>query len=94
MTAVFPELGRSNESNGGFDTREEFACSTLEGMLTESGGDENICLISRPTPEKLKDYDGDNLIMAFPLQFPYGIGGMDITEMREEVLGFIPICVV
>ena len=31
-------------------------------------------LISRPTRNILRDYQGDNLLRAFPLQFHYGIG--------------------
>ena len=35
-------------------------------------------LISRSTDTLLRDYEGLNLLKAFPLQFPYGIGGVDL----------------
>jgi hypothetical protein len=34
-------------------------------------------LIGHPTTNILRDYEGDNLSKAFPLQFPCGIGGLD-----------------
>jgi hypothetical protein len=30
--------------------------------------------MSRPTQHRLIDYQGDALLRAFPLQFPYGVG--------------------
>jgi hypothetical protein len=34
-------------------------------------------LLGSPTTNILRDYEGDNLTKAFPLQFPYGVGGLD-----------------
>ena len=52
---------------------------TLDRMMAECDRRE-ATLVNRPTTKILKDYQGDNLIMAFPLQFPYGIGSRDIEE--------------
>jgi hypothetical protein len=42
-------------------------------MMTECDGRE-AALVVRPTQSILRDYQGDNLMLAFPLLFPCGIG--------------------
>jgi hypothetical protein len=65
--------------------RSEFKELTLERMLAESDNRE-ATLVNRPTTTILNDYQGDNLMMAFPLQFPYGVGSKDKdNETRRGV---------
>ena len=45
-------------------------------------------LISRPTKNIVRDYEGDNLLKAFPLQFPYGYGNDDLRE--DDKMGKVP----
>ena len=86
INAVFPDVNEPNEMNGGFQKRSEFFDSTLE-QYTTRGSAVDATMIVRPTPTLLRDYEGDNFIKAFPLHFPYGIGGYDENgERRSGVL--------
>ena len=80
--AVFPDSSHPDSLNGGFATRKGFKECTLERMLTKSK-DRDATLISRPTRNLLRDYEGDNLLKAFPLQFPYGIGSRTRNDEDE-----------
>jgi hypothetical protein len=73
MNAVFPDSGTFNSASGGYDTRSGFREATLEKMLCEADRRETK-LISRSTANILQDYQGSNLLKAFPVLFPYGVG--------------------
>ena len=81
--AVFPDSTEPRMQDGGCKTREGFKEVTIERIATQTGN-VNATLVSRPTTNVLRDYVGDNLMLAFPLQFPYGIGGTDVDgEFRS-----------
>ena len=69
MTAVFPDNDQPTEDTGGFDTHEQFKDFTLENLSNIRHN-----LICRSSNTILKDYEDQNLLRAFPLLFPYGIG--------------------
>ncbi len=74
--------------NGGCEKRSHFKELTLERMIAECDRRE-ATLVNRPTTNILKDYQGDNLMMAFPLQFPYGIGSRDKEQETRSGVGYI-----
>jgi hypothetical protein len=80
--ALFPDSSNPDSQNGGFFTRKGFKEVTLERMLTQSK-EREAKLISKPTTNILRDYEGDNLLKAFPLQFPYGIGSRKRNEPEK-----------
>ena len=69
MTVVFPD---GTVNTGGLDTGEEFE-EAIARMRSEAPAVQPY-LTSKPTANPLYDYEDDNLMKAFPLQFPYGIG--------------------
>ena len=69
-TVVFPGTEEINDTNGGQISQEEFKRQVIDSMDMST----DATLISRPTQHRLKDYEGDALFRAFPLQFPYGYG--------------------
>jgi hypothetical protein len=57
-------------TNGGHISQEAFRREVIESLDTSN----SVTFVSRPTQNRIKDYEGDSL-MRFPLQFPYyGIG--------------------
>ena len=86
INAVFPDSDEPKTGNGGFATQQEFRNASVENLVTPES-DKQATLISRPTPHLLRDYEGDNLIRAFPLQFPYGIGGRNSEGELRQGLG-------
>jgi hypothetical protein len=50
--------------------QQAFLTETIDAMDTTT----ETSIISRPTQHRLIDYEGDALLWAFPLQFPYGVG--------------------
>ena len=85
ITAVFPDSNRPESYNGGYSSRSEFLENTLNNMMDE---DADATIIARPSSNMLYDYQGENLIKAFPLQFPYGIGGRDMDGEIRSGLGY------
>ena len=69
-TVVFPDTSRITSLNGGCMTKDELIEQVFNQMQTTS----DTAVISRPTQNRLVDYQGDALLRAFPLQFPYGLG--------------------
>ena len=72
VTAVFPDVDPPTQDNGGFETHEEFKLNTIENLAGV-----NHTLIAKSSNTILRDYQGKNLLEAFPLLFPYGIGEHD-----------------
>ena len=69
-TVVFPDTEEINATNGGHMSQEVFREEVLNAMDRSN----SVTVISRPMQNRLKDYEGDALLRAFPLQFPYGFG--------------------
>ena len=88
INAVFPDSDEPKTGNGGFATQQEFRNASVENLVTPES-DKQATLISRPTPHLLRDYEGDNLIRAFPLQFPYGIGGRNSEGESRQGVGYL-----
>ena len=66
---IFPDHQFTNTQNGGLQTAGQFKMEAMEKMMSSSSR-----LIARPTVDILKDYQGDSLLKAFVLQFPFGLG--------------------
>jgi hypothetical protein len=82
METIFPDFLSVNQSNGGCDSNKNLKQITLERMLSECQNRE-ATFITRPTTDILPDYQGENLLKAFPMQFPYGIGAFDANGDRH-----------
>ena len=71
----FQDANEVTPSSGGCNTREEFALESLR-LQTRNGALEEE-LTSRPTREYARDNGTNFLEECFPLQFPYGRGGLN-----------------
>ncbi|KAG7356959.1 ATPase AAA [Nitzschia inconspicua] len=74
--AIFLDKNLPCSTNGGCENSGELKDLTIERLLL-SGGSKDATLICRPTKNILRDYQGNNLLLASPVQFPYGIGCKD-----------------
>ncbi|KAG7365116.1 hypothetical protein IV203_038319 [Nitzschia inconspicua] len=74
--AIFPDKNLPCSTNGGCENSGELKDLTIECLLL-SGGSKDATLICRPTKNILRDYQGNNSLLAYPVQFPYGIGCKD-----------------
>ena len=88
ISAVFPDSDVPREHNGGCENGSEFAKATMDRLLSNAGNTE-ATVIARPTQTLLRDYHGDNLMKAFPLQFPYGVGWKDTNDEERGGLGYL-----
>lgn len=77
---MFPELDDVAVLNGGYMNQAEFKEKVIEDLDAVN----DVNLISRPTTKCLKDYQGDNLMKCFPLQFRYGIGALEVKKDGKE----------
>ena len=68
ISVVFPD---GTVTTGGCKDGAEFDLMVSEIKSKAPAGVEPI-LTSRPSSRVLRDYRGNNLLKAFPLQFPYG----------------------
>ena len=73
LTAVFVDPHPPTANNGGHPTNNAMKCNELENLID----DQHSFLRSKPTRNILRDYEDDNLLRAFPLQFPFGVGSHD-----------------
>jgi hypothetical protein len=87
MRAIFPDSSLYHEDTGGCESRRGFKDMTLQRMITQSDNRE-ATIISRPTVNVLRDYQGNNLMGAFPLQFPYGIGSKTACGKNRNGVGY------
>ena len=69
-TVVFPGTEEINTTNGGHMSQEAFRREVIDSLDTST----SVTLVSQPTQNRIRDYEGNALIRAFPLQFPYGYG--------------------
>ena len=77
MMAVFPDPDEPTPNNGGHETNQDMKEESLEHLV-----EGNHTLIARSSKTILKDYEGNNLCLAFPLQFPYGLGEHSGTSFQ------------
>ena len=85
-TVCFPDSDEPRSFNGGLNNQDDLMENTLESLAEEDGLD--AMLIARPTTKLISDYDGENLMMAFPLQFPYGVGVLDKQDLPRTTPAF------
>jgi hypothetical protein len=79
-TVVFPSTDDIDSTNGGNMTQEAFKCQVIENMDRSN----TVSVHARTTQNRLRDYEGDNLLRAFPLQFPYGLGRLLANEASSN----------
>ena len=79
-TVVFPSTDDIDSTNGGNMTQEAFKCQVIENMDRSN----TISVHAQMTQNRLRDYEGDNLLHAFPLQFPYGLGRLLANEASSN----------
>lgn len=78
-TIVFPETNQIHENNGGNSTNAAFANDVIKDKR-------QFHMISRPTPNSVRLYEGTNLLKCFPLQFPYGTGA---RKEKVDILSYV-----
>jgi hypothetical protein len=78
-TVIFPQTNNIQENNGGNTTKEAFLRDVLKDKRQSR-------MISRPTLNAVKLYDGNNLAKCFPLQFPYGTG---VMQDKVDILKYL-----
>ena len=71
---MFVDPHPPTSNNGGHATNNAMKCNELENLINN----ENSTLRSKPTKTILRDYEDDNLLKAFPLQFPFGVGSYPV----------------
>ena len=79
-TVVFPETEDVTTTNGGHMTQEEFKTKVIDSIDMSN----QLTMVSKPTRTQLKDYEGNTLLMAFPLQFPYGYGAAPVSTVTNK----------
>lgn len=74
---IFPDAASANATNAGFKTQEEF-----RSFLCNHQNDRvDHAFYTRPSRNRKPEYEHDEIVRAFPLQFPFGIGGFP-NELR------------
>ena len=73
ITVVFPDPSEPTVNNGGIENSEALRKRMME---LHKNPTTHFELHSKPSSKILNDYEGNNLLKAFPLQFPYGIGSL------------------
>ena len=80
IKVVFPD---STMKTGGADSGAEFDLALAE--IRAKCARVTPFLASRPSQQLMRDYEDDNLMRAFPLQFPYGRGpSQEVTPKISE----------
>ena len=85
---VFPDAHEVQPETGGCETREEYTLQSLR--LQSKNGNIEEEITSRPTRDYARDSSDVFLEESFPLQFPFGIGGLNevrkVKVAREDCL--------
>lgn len=85
FTVYFPDSDEPEVHNAGLDNQRDLMENVLED-LQDTDCTTRATLIARPTKKLLSDYEGESLMMAFPLQFPFGVGTTDKEgNMRNTI---------
>ena len=71
-TVYFPDSHEVTPETGGMGNAQAF---TLEYMRNNLNGSTDATLTSRPTSQYANERNANFLVDAFPLQFPFGMGG-------------------
>ena len=82
ILVVFPHITEPTKTNGGVNNQETLRDMTLDCLIQNS--EMNPTLTARSSRSQLNDYQGANLLIAFPLQFPYGFGQREIDQIGVE----------
>ena len=72
VTVIFPDGDMPQPTNGGFGTQDKFR----EFLMKHDNGQWNTHIQSKPTQDRLQDYEKDVIAQAFPLLFPFGYSGL------------------
>ena len=83
----FPDCDEPETHNAGLDNQRDLMENILED-LQDPDTTTQATLVARPTKKLLSDFEGENLMMAFPLQFPYGIGSVDNDGNVRNTVAF------
>ena len=83
VTAVFIDPDLPTQHNGGCDTAKVLRECTIQNFFQGK-----TPLVSRSINAVLRDYEEQNLLKTFPLQFPYGAGGLDITGDERRGISY------
>ena len=70
ITVVFPD---GTVTTGGLNDGKDFE-QAIADMRSNAPAGITPYVTSRPSQDPLRDYEDDNLMKAFPLQFPFGYG--------------------
>ena len=84
IKVIFPD---GTASTGGCATKIEFEKAVSELKLKTPTSKPFV--ISKPTSEILRDYEDENLLRAFPLQFPYGYGSHNDLNVNVSQNGYL-----
>ena len=84
VTVVFPN---GAASTGGCVDGAEFEATMAELRAKVPDGDP--ILVSRPSANAIRDFQDRNLLRAFPLQFPYGIGSHEDLSVNCSQNGYL-----
>ena len=84
VTVVFPN---GTASTGGCADGVEFE-ATLAALRSQVPNCDPI-LVSRPSAAALRDFQDKNLLKAFPLQFPYGMGSHEDLSVNCSQNGYL-----
>ena len=82
VTVVFPDGDMPQPTNGGFGTQDKFR----EFLLKHDNGQWNTHIQSKPTQNRLQDYEKDVIAQAFPLLFPFGYSGLPGDRAHEKMI--------
>ena len=80
---AFPDA-TLNESTGGYKSITE-----LKGIVDSMVGGSVEASLNIPNSEYVRDYEGQNFMLSFLRQYPYGYGGLD--ETREQMNGSLRV---
>jgi hypothetical protein len=79
---VFPDISEPSKTNGGVNNQETLRDITLDRLIQNS--EMTPTLVARTSRSQLRDYQGATLLLAYPLQFPYGYGEREIDQHDVE----------
>ena len=69
---MFPDISEPSKTNGVVNNQETLRDITLDQLIQNS--EMTPTVVARTSRSQLQDYQGATLLLAYPLQFPYGYG--------------------
>ena len=79
ITVLFPDNNSDMPTSGGFQNQDEFR----DFLFKNPGCRVRHAFHARPTANRQNDYDSDEFVQAFPLQFPYGYAGFPKQQLMQ-----------